>query len=200
MPKRLRYQVAVSLDGFIAGPKGDYDWIVMDPAIDFDALYSEFDTVVMGRKTYTMMTAHGGNGAMPGVDVVVFSRTLASMQAEGIRITGDDPARVVRALKKKPGRDIWLFGGGELFRTLLKARLVDTVEVAVMPVLLGEGIPLLPPGGTTKLVFADQRILPRSGIVVLAYSVPGGVPAPRIGFVKPPKRSKKRAKKPISKK
>ena len=67
MPKRLRYQVAMSLDGFIAGPKGEYDWIVMDPSVDFDALYKEFDTVVMGRKTYEMMTAQGGTGAMPGV-------------------------------------------------------------------------------------------------------------------------------------
>jgi dihydrofolate reductase len=49
--RRLRYQVAVSLDGFIAGPHGEYDWIVMDPAIDFAAMYKEFDTAVMGRKT-----------------------------------------------------------------------------------------------------------------------------------------------------
>ena len=52
MARRLRYQVAVSLDGFIAGPKGEYDWIVMDPSIDFGALFKEFDTAVMGRKTY----------------------------------------------------------------------------------------------------------------------------------------------------
>jgi len=51
MSRRLRYQVAVSLDGFIAGPNGEADWIVMDPSIDFDALFKEFDTVVMGRKT-----------------------------------------------------------------------------------------------------------------------------------------------------
>ena len=51
MSRRLRYQVAASLDGFIAGPNGEYDWIVMDTAIDFAALYKEFDTAVMGRKT-----------------------------------------------------------------------------------------------------------------------------------------------------
>ena len=75
MSRRLRYQVAVSLDGFIARPNGEYDWIVMDPAIDFDALYREFDTVVMGRKTYEVAGQSGG-GAMPGIDVVVFSRSL----------------------------------------------------------------------------------------------------------------------------
>ena len=201
MTKRLRYQVAASLDGFIAGPKGDYDWIVMDPAIDFDALYKEFDTVVMGRKTYTMMTAHGGNGAMPGVEVVVFSRTLKPMKAEGIRITRDNAARVVRALKKKPGRDIWLFGGGELFRSLLDAGLVDTVEVAVMPVLLGAGIPLLPPGANTKLVLADQKVLKRSGIVVLSYSVPRGRAA-RIRYVRPARKQtpQRTARKRVAKK
>ena len=194
MTRRLRYQVAVSLDGFIAGPNGEYDWIVMDPAIDFEALYKEFDTLLMGRKTWEIMTAQGGQGAMPGVEVVVFSRTLATATHKGVRIVGDDPAKVVAGLKARKGRDIWLFGGGVLFRTLLDAGLVDTVELAVMPVLLGSGIPLLPPGDSTKLVLADRKVLPGSGIVVLAYSVPGSSGLrPRIGFIKKPKsRAKKR--------
>ena len=185
MSRRLRYQVAVSLDGFIAGPNGEYDWIVMDPSIDFAAMYKEFDAAVMGRKTYELATAQGGNGAMPGLDVVVFSRTLPPATHPGVRILNDDPGKVVAALKKKPGRDIWLFGGGVLFRTLLDAGLVDTVEVAVVPVLLGAGIPLLPPGAATKLILTDQKTLPASGIVALSYSVPGGVgPAPRIRYIK----------------
>jgi len=74
MSRLLRYQVAASLDGFIAGPNGEYDWIVMDRSIDFGALFKEFDTAVMGRKTYEAMAAQGG-GAMPGLDVVVFSQS-----------------------------------------------------------------------------------------------------------------------------
>lgn len=193
MNRRLRYQVAVSLDGFIAGPNGEYDWIVMDRSIDFAALYKEFDTAVMGRKTYETATAQGVNGSMPGIDVVVCSRTLpAAVPVKGVRIVNDDAAEVVAALKAKPGRDIWLFGGGALFRSLLDAGLVDSVEVAVIPVLLGSGIPLLPPGASTKLVLADKKILPASGIVVLAYSVPGARgPAPRIRFIKSGKRGRK---------
>ena len=71
--RRLRYQVAASLDGYIAGPNGEFDWIVMDPDIDFTALFAQFDTAVMGRKTFLAALREGGDGAMPGLDVVVFS-------------------------------------------------------------------------------------------------------------------------------
>ena len=193
MSRRLRYQVAVSLDGFIAGPHGEYDWIVMDPSVDFGALFKEFDTAIMGRKTYELVIAQGGHGAMPGLDVVVFSRTLKAAAHPGVRIVNDDPREIVPALKAKPGRDIWLFGGGVLFRSLLDAGLVDTVEIAVMPVLLGAGIPLLPPGASATLVLADHKVLPASGIVALAYSVPGGRgAAPRIRYIKTVKPSPKK--------
>src|SRR5262245_10052052 len=105
--RQLRYQVAVSLDGFIAGPKGEYDWIVSDRSINFGALFREFDTAVMGRKTYEVVTAQGGSGAMKGLDVVVFSQSLPPRTMKGVRITTDDPRDVVTALKAQPGRDIW---------------------------------------------------------------------------------------------
>lgn len=196
MTRRLRYQVASSLDGFIATPNGGYDWIVMDPAIDFKALYSEFDAAVMGRKTYDVGKAQGASFAMPGIDVTIFSRSLEATAHKGYRIVNDDPADVVRALKAQPGKDIWLFGGGVLFRALLDAGLVDTVELAVMPVLLGDGIPVLPPGALATLVLSDVKRLAPSGIVVLAYSVSGskGRP-PRIRYVKARRKRKQTAPK-----
>lgn len=72
--RRIRYSVAMSLDGFLAGPQGEIDWIVMDPEIDFGGIFTEFDTVLVGRKTYEATRQQGGGGGMPGLKTVVFSR------------------------------------------------------------------------------------------------------------------------------
>ncbi len=170
--RRLRYQVASSLDGYIAAPDGGFDWIAEDPDIDFAALYAQFDTAVMGRKTYLAGLEQGGGGMPPGLDVVVVSRTLRPADHPSVTIVGTDPAEAVRALKAAPGKDIWLYGGGELFRTLLEAGLVDTVEPAVVPVLLGGGIPMLPPPASqVKLSLTGNRLYPKSGIMLLEYAV-----------------------------
>jgi dihydrofolate reductase len=172
--RRLRYRAATSLDGSIADPGGGFDWIADDPDIDFAALFAQFDTAVMGRKTFLASLQQGGGGALPGLDVVVFSRTLRPADHPSVTIVGADPAETVRALKAAPGRgkDIWLYGGGELFRTFLDAGLVDTVEPAVVPVLLGGGVPMLPPPASqAKLSLTGHRLYPSSGIVLLEYAV-----------------------------
>jgi dihydrofolate reductase len=191
--RRLRYQVAVSLDGFIAGPNGEYDWLLSDSSIDFKALFKEFDTAVMGRKTYEEMKTQGGDGTLTGLDVVVFSKTLPPRTAKGIRLTNEDASEVVAGLKKQEGRDIWLFGGGVLFRSLLDAGLVDTVELALMPVLVGSGVPLLPAGALSKLELVDQKVLPTSGIVFLSYRVrTRRAVGARIRYIKPRKKKSTR--------
>ena len=86
--RRLRYGVAMSLDGYIAGPKGEADWIVMDPEIDFDAMWSEFDTLLMGRHTFTAMA--GGGGSTGAMKIVVASRTLDPRDHPGVTIVSDN--------------------------------------------------------------------------------------------------------------
>ena len=165
--RRVRYQVACSLDGYIAGPNGEYDWIVMDPEIDFTALFNEFDTLLMGRRTFEATGA-----AFPGMKVVVFSRTLRQSDHPGVTVVTGDIKEAVDALRAQPGKDIWLFGGGELFQSLIALDCVDTVEPAVIPVLLGGGRPLLPaPSVRRSLTFTGQRVYEKSGIVLLKYDV-----------------------------
>jgi dihydrofolate reductase len=172
--RRVRYGVAASLDGYIAGPRGEYDWIVMDPDIDFAALMGRFDTFLVGRKTWEVMTAQGPGGRTPGIEHVVFSRTLDPAAHPRLTIVSRDARAAVLAMKEKPGKDIALFGGGELFRSLLAEGVVDTVEVAVIPVLLGGGIPLLPsPGPRAKLRLTGHRVYEKTGTVLLEYEVIG---------------------------
>ena len=168
--RQVVYSVAMSLDGYIAGAEGEADWIVMDPDIDFDAIFRRFDVILMGRKTYeTIRTAQGGS--MPGIESYVFSRTLQQADSPGVRVS-DDPRQTILTLKEQPGKDIWLFGGGELFRGLLRLGLVDRVSVAVIPMLLGRGVPLLPDTPKrTGLELVGHEIYARTGTVSLEYAV-----------------------------
>jgi dihydrofolate reductase len=168
--RRVRYSVAMSLDGYIAGPNGGFDWIVMDPEIDFAAAFKEFDTLLIGRKTYDMMRDQSGP-QMPGVKTFVFSRTLHQKDCPSAVVVRD-PVETIESLRKQPGKDIWLFGGGSLFRSLLDLGLVDSIEVSIVPILLGGGIPLLPtPAAKTKLSLQKHKVYAQTGTVSLEYAV-----------------------------
>jgi dihydrofolate reductase len=168
--RKVVYSVAMSLDGFVAGPNGEADWITMDPEIDFEAFFARFDTLLIGRKTYEQVKAMGGGEAMPGVTSIIASRTLKPEECPGATVIGDRLTDRVRELRAGRGKDIWLFGGGVLFRSLLDAGLVDEISVAVMPVLLGGGVPLLAAGSRAKLRLIENKLY-KSGIMSLEYAV-----------------------------
>jgi dihydrofolate reductase len=169
--RRIRYIVAMSLDGYIAGPNGEADLITLDPEVDFLALWAQFDTLLMGRRTYQAAHQRLGDRAFSGVTSIVFSRTMQPQDHPQVTVVSDLNADWVRALRTCPGKDIWLFGGSSLFRSCLDAGLVDTVEVSIIPVLLGDGIPLLPPPYTPAKLRLLSHQAYRSGRLSLAYEV-----------------------------
>jgi dihydrofolate reductase len=167
--RRIRYQVACSLDGYIAGADDGFDWITPEPSFDFAQHYAQFDTLLMGRRTWEVV--RGSAEHFRGKNVIVASRTLPAGREPGIEVVGEGLEERIRALRSEAGGDIWLYGGGELFSQLLAWGLVDSVEPAIIPILLGGGIPFLPsPAVRRRLALARHHVYP-SGMVLLEYEV-----------------------------
>lgn len=169
--RRIRYSVAISLDGYIAGLSDEFDWIVMDPDIDFAGLSEQFDTYLLGRRTFEVTRNHG-QAARPGTRTFVFSRTLQQSDYDDVTIVGENWRQVVQALREEEGKDIWLFGGGALFRSLAEEGFVDTVEVAIIPIVLGGGIPLIAePSTRITLTLKEHTVYKKTGTIWLVYAV-----------------------------
>jgi dihydrofolate reductase len=169
--RQVRYSVAASLDGYIAGPRGEFDWIVVDPDIDFKAMYDGYGALLMGRASYDVFVSTGSGDMAGELPVYVYSRTMPEGERDGVTIVRDGVAHV-RALKAGDGKPLWLWGGGHLFREMAAADLVDGVDVAVIPIILGGGIPLLPsPGPRLSLQLRQHRLYPKTGTMFLEYDV-----------------------------
>jgi dihydrofolate reductase len=139
--KKLIAGFAASLDGYIEGPNGEYDWILIDKEIDFAEQAKRYDTYFFGRKSYEAVLKMG-NKSMPGISNYVFSNTLDVVDKNYQLVKGDIRAKVTE-LKNKPGKDIAVFGGASLLSSLLDLQLVDEINIAIIPVLIGKGKPMV---------------------------------------------------------
>jgi dihydrofolate reductase len=170
MSRSVIYGVACSLDGFIAGPNGEVDWLrwSTDVAAIAKSVFERIDTVLMGRKTYEVGVLNGLT-AYPDVKNVVFSRSVNPERWPAVSVVNVEAVDYVSALKQEPGADICVIGGGELAGSLIKAGLVDEIGMNVHPVILGAGIPLLSgAAGPHELELVEAREI-EGGCVYLMY-------------------------------
>lgn len=144
--RKVTYSAAVSLDLYIAGPDEAIDWIVWsdDVAAILKEAWAGVDTILMGRRTWEFAARGGGAATGKKTRTVLFSRTMAAAP-KGAELVRDDATGFVRALKAQQGGDIFLMGGGELASALIEGGAVDELSLAIHPLLLGGGTPLLRP-------------------------------------------------------
>jgi dihydrofolate reductase len=139
--RKIILNLAVSLDGFIEGPNGEYDWCLADQDYGMEAFFANTDTVFIGRKSFELIRAD--TGMFPVKNIYVFSDTLVPEPGENIIvISSANFESTVAAIMEADGGDIWLFGGAKLVTTFINKRLVSELLLAIHPLLLGEGKPL----------------------------------------------------------
>jgi dihydrofolate reductase len=186
--RKLVYYVASTIDGFVAGPDGEVEHFPVEPdlldfireeypetlpthvrsAIGLDVPNRRFDALVMGRGTYEPALKVGIASPYAHLRQYVFSRSLAGVPDPGVEVVAGDAAELVRGLKREPGRDIWLCGGGDLAGQLFGE--IDELVVKLSPVVQGAGVPVLARAfDPVRFELSEARPLP-SGVVVLHYA------------------------------
>lgn len=138
--RKIILNVAISLDGLIEGPKGEFDWCFTDQDYGMTQFLNRIDTIFYGRKSYEVMMAMDGKNPFENKASFVFSNTLKADKAYTL-IRGDVVSQVT-SIKNSTGKDIWLFGGAALTAVLMEAKLVDELLMAVHPIVLGKGKPM----------------------------------------------------------
>ena len=167
--RRVVLGVGISLDGYIARPDGSVDYLFMPKDYSMAPFFKTIDTAIMGRKTYEVAQAMGGGGFGGKMVSYVLSRTLPPGEREGITFTNESPSSLVARLRESRGKAIWMMGGGELARDFLRADLIDELFLGVVPVLLGEGIPLFPSGFPQRDFVLLENKSYSQGLIALRY-------------------------------
>ena len=174
--------LGISLDGYIARPDGAVDFLFIPKDYSMRALrafQATIDTVIMGRKTLDVAVKMTGGNYHADVPTYVFSRTQPPGKRDGLEFVNQSPASLIGKLRKLPGKDIWLMGGGELARDFLNADLIDALHLGIVPTLIGEGIPLFPSGFPQREFKLVENRTYSKGLVALQYQRVR--PKPRLG-------------------
>jgi dihydrofolate reductase len=148
--RKVIYNVGVSADGYIAGPEGEFDWLFTDQDYGISDFMREIDCTLMGRSSFDIIYEHDKNFFRDNLNIVFTSSSPPGFTGNA-NFTSEDPAKVVSELRKKPGKSIWLVGGGMLAGTLLEAGMIDELLLSYHPVVLGKGIPLFRSGSAVHL-------------------------------------------------
>lgn len=174
--RKLILGLAVSLDGYIEGPNGEYDWCFTDQDYGLNDFFARIDALFIGRKSYAIAQqyAEANNGeivpGMPPITEYVFSKTLPSVKSGAVLVAGDTIAEA-RHIKALPGKDIWLYGGAELTDAFLKAGLVDELWMSIHPILLGSGKLLFRPHENRMPLTLLESKTYDTGLVSLRYRI-----------------------------
>lgn len=171
MKRKLVLYIAMSMDGYIARKNGDIDWLGgdgSDPNADsgYEKFYSSIDTVIMGRNTYEQILSFGEYPYKGTEGYVYTSKNINDN--EDVVFTDEDPDELIRKIRRKGGKDIWLVGGAEIIDKFINRDLIDEYYIAIMPHILGEGIPLFKnnsPELKLKLLSSESN----NGIVMIRY-------------------------------
>lgn len=161
--------LAVSLDGFIEGPNGEYDWCFTDQDYGMSDFMKRIDAIIMGRKSFEIAQKHEGESLWKGVLTYVVSGTLKKIDDPDTKLISGDLLGEIGKLKRSEGKDIWLFGGAELTTFFINEQLIDEYWLAVHPIILGSGKQLFQNiEGRKKLKLIDQQAY-STGLVSLRY-------------------------------
>ncbi len=174
---RVCLYIATSLDGFIADADGGVGWLDsfdhQDEDYGYHDLISRVGTVVMGGKTYRQVLTFGPWPYVGLTTYVVTRQPLVNPPDPAIHAFAGDVADLVAQIGAESEKDIWLVGGGEIIAPFARQGLIDDYDIAVMPIILGAGIPLFTGDqGRHRLELVDARPY-SSGVVRLRYRVPG---------------------------
>lgn len=172
--RKIKLYIATSLDNYIARTNGNIDWLESFPTpkgedFGYGALMANVDTTLMGNKTYQQVLGFDVPFPYSGSKNYVFTRQQGLKSDENVQFVSTDAVSFIQDLKNKPGRDIWLIGGGQLNTVLLDADLIDEMIITIFPIVLGEGIPLFAPTAKEKVFQLEASKAYENGFVQLIY-------------------------------